>query len=84
MGRVPVIEGPVPMALDWSGGFFFGRDFFLPGLRADFMVDTSSDYVKDSTKYFATEQSFIESVNLVIHFRNCATMAALETLNFEL
>jgi len=84
IGRESDIEVSVPMALDWSGGLFFGRDFFLPGLRADFMVDTSSDYVKDSTKYFATGQSFIESVNPVIHFLNCAMMAALKTLNFEL
>jgi hypothetical protein len=83
IGRVSAIEVSVPMALDWSGEVFFGRDFFLSGLRADFMVDTSSDYAKDSTKYFATGQSFIESVNPVIYFLNCAMMAALKALNFD-
>lgn len=40
-------------------------------------------YAKDNNKYFAADQSFIESVNHVIYFLNCAMIAALEALNFE-
>ena len=49
------IEVSVPMALDWSGGFFLGGDFFLIGLRADFMVARITVQTTEHFHFFVTQ-----------------------------